>query len=397
MTLPNPDNTMPSTHSPAASTALPLAGITVVEIGQNIAAPSAAQTLGDLGARVVKVEKPKGDDARAWGPPFWEGAATMFQAVNRNKLSITLNFRDPAEVAALRRFILAEADVVIQSMRPGLLKEQGLDADDLRQDKPALIWCDLGAFGSVGPLSRHPGYDPLMQAFGGLMSVTGEVGQAPVRTGYSVVDSGTGMWASNAILAALFQRERNGQGCQIDVSLLETALSWMTVAAAGYQSSGEIPQRFGSGAASIAPYRAYATQDGHVVVAAGNDGLFQRLAQLLEHPEWLDDPRFAGNAQRVQNRVALDALIGDILAGQTTAAWCERLEAAGVPNAPVQNVAEALAHPQTQALGIVQPVPESDMAFIGLPIRFDGMRPPIRSAPPALNAHGHLLDPYRQG
>lgn len=381
---------------PSATTTQPLANITVVEIGQNIAAPSASQILGDLGARVIKVEKPGGDDARAWGPPFWEGAAAMFQAVNRNKLSVALNFRDAADVAALRRFIVAEADVVIQSMRPGLLHEQGLDAAALRTEKPGLIWCDLGAFGSVGPLSRHPGYDPLMQAFGGLMSVTGEAGQAPVRTGYSVVDAGTGMWAGNAILAALFHRERSGEGCQIDVSLLETALAWMNVAAASYQSSGDIPQRFGSGAASIAPYRAYATLDGHVVVAAGNDGLFRRLANLLGHPDWITDPRFASNPQRVQNRVELDTLIGDLLQTRPTQWWCEQLEQAGVPNAPVQNIAQALEHPQTQALGLVQAVPHSDMTFIGVPIRFNGQRPPIRSAPPALDADQHLLTPYRE-
>lgn len=381
-------------NSPTAD--LPLSGVTVVEIGQNIAAPSATQTLADLGARVIKVEKPKGDDARGWGPPFWEGAAAMFQAVNRNKLSLTINFREAGDVAALKRFILAEADVVIQSMRPGLLKEQGLDAEWLREQKPGLIWCDLGAFGSVGPLSRHPGYDPLMQAFGGLMSVTGEIGQAPVRTGYSVVDAGTGLWASNAILAALFWRERTGEGRQIDVSLFETALSWMTVAAASYQSSGEIPGRFGSGAASIVPYRAYATQDGYVVVAAGNDGLFARLAKMLGHPEWVEDPRFVSNAQRVSHREELDTLIGEILQTASTSTWCERLEAAGVPNAPVQNIAQALEHPQTRALEIVQAVPDSEMSFVGVPIRFDGKRPPIRSAPPALNEHGYLLDPYRE-
>ncbi len=382
--------------SQVSSPTAPLSGITIVEIGQNVAAPSATQLLADMGARVVKVEKPRGDDARAWGPPFWEGAAVMFQAMNRNKHSVAVNFREASDVAALRQFILAEVDVVIQSMRPGLLASQGLDGKELRQQKPGLIWCDLGAYGSVGPLSKHPGYDPLMQAFAGLMSVTGEAGQEPVRTGYSVVDAGTGMWAGNAILAALLHRERTGEGCQVDVSLYETALAWMSVAAAHYQSCGEIPGRYGSGASSIAPYRAYATADGHIVVAAGNNTLFERLSQLLGHPEWPNDPRFVGNAERVANREVLDALIGGKIATQTTAQWAERLEAAGVPNAPVQNIKQALEHPQTQALGMVQSVPDSAMTFLGLPIRFNGERPPIRKAPPALNANADLLKPYRK-
>ena len=372
----------------------PLTGLTVIEIGQNIAAPVATQILGDLGARVIKLEKLEGDDARTWGPPFWEGAAAMFQAVNRNKASIAVNFRDPEQVEAVRQLILTEADVVLQSMRPGLLEKQGLSSLQLRAQKKSLVWCDLGAFGSGGPLSEKPGYDPLMQAFAGLMSVTGEDGRPPVRTGYSVVDQGTGMWAANAIIASLFRRERTGEGCTVEVSLYETALSWMGIAAAQYQSSGDVPGRHGSGAATIAPYRAFATSDGYLVVAAGNNGLFERLSNLLGHPEWSQDERFQSNPQRVKNRDVLDALIESFMAQKNTAHWVAAMEQAGIPCAPVQSIDQTLANEQTQAIGMVQQVPDSSMTFIGLPARFEGVRPPVRKAPSMLNQDAHLLKPY---
>ena len=372
----------------------PLTGLTVIEIGQNIAAPVATQILGDLGARVIKLEKLEGDDARTWGPPFWEGAAAMFQAVNRNKASIAVNFRDPEQVEAVKQLILAEADVVLQSMRPGLLQKQGLSSLQLRAQKKSLVWCDLGAFGSGGPLSEKPGYDPLMQAFAGLMSVTGEDGRPPVRTGYSVVDQGTGMWAANAIIASLFRRERTGEGCTVEVSLYETALSWMGIAAAQYQSSGDVPGRHGSGAATIAPYRAFATSDGYLVVAAGNNGLFERLSNLLGHPEWSQDERFQSNPQRVKNRDVLDALIESFMAQKDTAHWVAAMEQAGIPCAPVQSIDQTLANEQTQAIGMVQQVPDSGMTFIGLPARFEGVRPPVRKAPSMLNQDAHLLKPY---
>ena len=372
----------------------PLTGLTVIEIGQNIAAPVATQILGDLGARVIKLEKLEGDDARTWGPPFWEGAAAMFQAVNRNKASIAVNFRDPEQVEAVKQLILAEADVVLQSMRPGLLQKQGLSSQQLRAQKKSLVWCDLGAFGSGGPLSEKPGYDPLMQAFAGLMSVTGEDGRPPVRTGYSVVDQGTGMWAANAIIASLFRRERTGEGCTVEVSLYETALSWMGIAAAQYQSSGDVPGRHGSGAATIAPYRAFATTDGYLVVAAGNNGLFERLSNLLGHPEWSQDERFQSNPQRVKNRDVLDALIESFMAQKDTAHWVAAMEQAGIPCAPVQSIDQTLANEQTQAIGMVQQVPDSSMTFIGLPARFEGVRPPVRKAPSMLNQDAHLLKPY---
>ena len=300
----------------------------------------------------------------------------------------------PGRSAAVEKLILAEADVVLQSMRPGLLESQGLDARRLRGLKESLVWCDLGAFGSGGPLSDKPGYDPLMQAFAGLMSVTGDEGRPPVRTGYSVVDQGTGMWAANAMLAALFRRERTGVGCMVEVSLYETALAWMGIAAAQYRSSGEVPGRHGSGAATIAPYRAFATHDGYLVVAAGNNALFERLCKLLGHPEWLADERFGTNPQRVRNRDLIDGMIEQVMVQKSTSEWVLAMEQAGIPCAPVQSIDQTLAHPQTRALGIEQQVPGSPMTLIGMPARFDGQRPAVRSASSPLNADAHLLAPY---
>ncbi|MGV3655688.1 MAG: CaiB/BaiF CoA transferase family protein [Noviherbaspirillum sp.] len=367
---------------------LPLDGYTVFEIGQNVAAPFAAQILGDLGAHVIKIEKPSGDDARRWGPPDWEGASAMFQTLNRNKVSQTCDFRDPEQVAALRRQMLEQADVVIQNFRPGVLAGLRLDEASLRADKPDLVYCDMGAFGRGGPLSELPGYDPLMQAYGGLMSVTGEPGSMPVRTGYSVIDCGAGMWAAIGILASLLQRERAApqqrDGALVEVSLFETALGWMQIAAAQYMASGTPPGRHGSGAATIVPYRAFEAADGHIVIAAGNDGLFRKLCGVLGHPEWADHPDFAGNPQRVRNRERIDGLIQQEIRQQGRDHWLVALRAAQVPCAPVQDTAEAFGCEQAQALGVLQEVPGSAMKFMGLPLRLDGERPAIRQAPPAL-------------
>jgi crotonobetainyl-CoA:carnitine CoA-transferase CaiB-like acyl-CoA transferase len=366
---------------------LPLSGITVVELGHSVAAPFAGQALGDLGARVVKVENPgAGDDARSWGPPFWHGSSATFQALNRNKLSVAVDLKDDAERERLRAFIVAEADVVLQNLRPGLVERFGLDAR-LRGDSPRLVYCNLGAFGAGGPMRDRPGYDPLMQAFGGIMSVTGEEGRPPVRVGPSIIDIGAGLWSVIGILAALERRHRTGTGCTVDTSLFETSLSWMTVPIALQMASGRDPGRGGTEAAMIAPYKAYRAQDRFLVIAAGNDGLFRRLCEVLERAEWSVDARFATNAARVANREALNALIDEIVATRPASHWLGKLDAAGVPAAPLQKVSEVLAHPQTRALDMVRPVGGDGMALVSLPLRFDGERLPFRSAPPALGAH----------
>jgi crotonobetainyl-CoA:carnitine CoA-transferase CaiB-like acyl-CoA transferase len=366
------------------SPATPLAGVVVVELGHSVAAPFAGQVLGDLGAEVVKVEKPDGDDARKWGPPFLDGAAATFQALNRNKRSVVCDLRDPRGRGELAAFIRDRADVVLQNMRPGQADALGLGAATLCAAKPALVYCNIGAFGRSGPLADRPGYDPLMQGFGGIMSVVGEEGRPPVRVGPSIIDCGTALWAVIGILAALYRRRETGKGGIVDVSLFETAASWMNLHAVQYLAGGQLPRRDGSGRAGIVPYRAYRTADGDLVVAAANDALYRKLCAALEHPEWAGDPRFLTNPERVRNADALYALIEAEMARRTNAEWIAALDAAGVPCAPVQNVQEMLDHPQTLALGILQEVPGLSVPLVGLPISFDGARPVPRSGPPAL-------------
>ena len=365
----------------------PFADLVVIELGHSVAAPFAGQIFADLGAQVIKVEKPGGDDARKWGPPFWEGASATFQALNRNKQSVTADLRAERDRNALLSLIRTRADIIVQNLRPGQVEELGLDADSLLAIKPSLIYCNVGAFGQRGPLKDRPGYDPLMQAFGGVMSTTGELGRPSVRVGPSIVDMGTGMWAVIGTLAALRVRQATGQGGVVDVSLFETASAWLTILASQCMASGQSPGKEGSGAAGIAPYKAYATRDGEVVIAAGSDGLFRSLAQVVGHPEWVQDPRFVDNPNRVANQVVLYGLLDTLIARETTAHWIQTLEAAGIPCAPVQSVAQMLAHPQTEAMGLVQSLPGSGLRAVGLPLSLNGVRPTPRSRPPEAGEH----------
>jgi crotonobetainyl-CoA:carnitine CoA-transferase CaiB-like acyl-CoA transferase len=366
---------------------LPLDGITVIELGHSVAAPYAGEILGDLGADVIKIEKAGGDDARNWAPPYWGEMSSTFQSLNRNKRSAVVNLKDKTEQESLRRLIVERADVVIQNLRPGSAEEFGLDAQSLRALKPNLVYCTIGAFGAKGPLKDRPGYDPLMQAFAGMMSVTGEPDQRPVRVGTSIIDMAAGMWSVIGVVAALLQRKSSGEGATVDTSLYETALAWMCYHAANFQASGELPRRQGSGAAMIVPYRGYATKDGFIVIAAGNDKLFASLARVLGHPEWIDDRRFLSNPDRVANQEVLYRWIEDIVRERTSREWQEILDAAAVPNAPMQTIAEVLDHPQTKALGMLQESPERDITLVGLPVSFDGTRPGFRKSPPMLGAH----------
>ncbi len=363
---------------------LPLAGIRVIELGSNVSGPYGTWILAALGAEVIKVERPDGgDDARHWGPPFWREAATVFQAINRDKSSITVDYKDAESLAALRRRVNEDADVVLQNLRPGVADKLGLGAEDMCRDNPALIYCNLWAFGAKGPLSDRPGFDALMQAFGGIMAVTGEEGQAPVRAGVSIIDMGTGMWCAIGILAALNRRNLTGKGGVIDTSLYETALGWSAYYTVDVQVTGVSPKRCGSGVRGIAPYQAYNCADGYLIVAASNDRLFVNLARELQHDEWLDDPRFADNPSRSDNREALNAMLMPIFKAETRSHWQQRLDHVGVPNAPIQDAGEVIAHPQTKALGIMQDTGQG-IALTGLPISFDGERPPLRNIAPDL-------------
>lgn len=364
-----------------------LDGIRVFEIGSSVAGPYGAWILAQFGAEVIKIEKPgAGDDARHWGPPFWHGSAAYFQALNRDKHGVTVDFKNPEEVRRIKQLIIDTGDVVLQNFRPGLVGEMGISAADIRSKNSKIIYCNIGAFGDAGPYKERRGYDPLMQASAGLMSVTGEGGdRPPVRVGTSIIDMGTGMWTAMGILAAIRQRDTSGEGCTIDASLYETALAWMTYHAAAFDASGVIPKAAGSGMNAIVPYQAYECSDGYLVVAAGGDSLFVKLSKVLGFPEWPDDPRFATNPDRVQNREAINGAITEVMQKKTRAYWQEALEEGGIPNAPILHMGEVLDHPQTEALGIVQQDPTNpDMRLVGLPMQFDGDRPPYRNSPPAL-------------
>lgn len=366
---------------------LPLENVTVVEIGTSVAAPYGSWILGCMGARVIKIEAARGDDARQWGRMFADGRSSFFEALNANKESVVVDLRNEKERGWLKRFCIEEADVVIQNMRPGKIAELGLDGATLCLEAPRLVFFNLGAFGAVGPKAMLPGYDPLMQAAGGIMSVTGEPDRPPVRVGVSLVDMGSGMWAAIGILAALFRRETTGRGCVLDGSLYETAIAWVKNQVGMVQVDGVDPEKVGSGARGMAPYQAYECSDGYLVVSAPNDNLFERLCGALDQPHLLEDPRFATNQKRYENLAQLNETLIPLIARQTREHWADRLKVAGVPCAPVCTISEMLANEQTRALGILQSVPGAASDLVGLPISFDGKRPPLRSAPPALGQH----------
>jgi crotonobetainyl-CoA:carnitine CoA-transferase CaiB-like acyl-CoA transferase len=371
---------------------LPLKGLRLFELGSSVAAPYGAWLMAALGADVIKVERPgKGDDARVWGEMFPDGRVSVFESLNRDKRGVTVDFKDPKECARLRELILETGDVVLQNLRPGQIERYGLDAETLRKEKPSLIYCNIWAYGSTGPMRDKPGYDPLMQAYGGLMSTTGEKGRAPVRVGTSIIDMGTGMWCAIGILAALQKRNLTGEGGVIDTSLYETALGWMTYHLVGRQASGRDPSRQGSGAPGMVPYQVYPCADGYLMIAAPNDKLFALLCQVLGHPEWKDDPRFVTNQTRYANIDALNELIESRTKTRTRAEWQADFDKVGLPSAPEQTVSEMMADPQTQALGIMQQMAGQPFSLMGMPVSFDGARPALNRMAPALGEHNNEI------
>jgi crotonobetainyl-CoA:carnitine CoA-transferase CaiB-like acyl-CoA transferase len=367
-----------------------LQGMRVLDVTTSIAGPYCAQILAALGADVVKVERPDtGDDGRAWGPPFWDGEGTMFLSANAGKRSLALSLRDPRGRDALLR-LADRSDVFLQSLRPGLAEELGLGPEELRARNTRLVYCSVGAYGRTGPLAHEPGYDALMQAAGGLISVTGEPGRPGVRVGTSTIDQGTGAWAAIGLLAALLERERTGEGSGVDVSLYETAIGYLGYHLIGYLADGTVPSGEGTRFPMVAPYEVLPTRDGALMVAAGNDRLFRALCAVLAVPELVDDPRFRTNAERVRNRDALAELLRERLATDDTAAWHERLTAAGVPAAPVADIRDVAESPQTEALEILQRLDHGridGLTLPALPLSFDGGRALHPSPPPDVGEH----------
>ncbi|MBI4171435.1 MAG: CoA transferase [Actinobacteria bacterium] len=360
---------------------LPLAGVRVLDLTSSLAGPTCTEILAALGADVVKVEHPgRGDEARDWGPRFFEGGSVMFFAANAGKRSVGLDLKSAAGLDVVLR--LADgAAVVVQSLRPGTAERLGFGPGALRARNPGLVYCTIGAFGHTGPLAAEPGYDPLMQAAAGIMSVTGEPDRPPVRVGVSLIDIGTGVWAALAIVAALHE----GGGRTLDLSLYETALSLLPYQLTAVLAGEPVPERQGSAFPLIVPYQVFATADGQLMIVAGNDRLFTALCDVLGADELASDPRFATNPLRVGHRDELIALLEQLIAGRATAELLDRLRAAGVPASPVLDVANVAAHEQTRALGILQELDGHET--VAPPVSVDGERVRFRSPPPLVGQH----------
>lgn len=366
---------------------LPLAGVRVVELCQNLAGPYATLVMAQLGAEVLKVERPgEGDATRAWAPPYWDGESVMFAAMNAGKRTVELDVDAPGDRERLLELIDG-TDVVVESLRPGSLARRGLGAEDLRRRDPALIHCTITGFGSEGPLAADPGFDPIIQAFSGVMSLTGEPGAEAVRLGISAIDMGTGMWTVTAVLGALLQRGRTGVGATITTSLLETGLAWLPYQISGYLATGRAPGRTGTGLAMLVPYQAFDASDRRIMIAAGNDGLWRRLCTAIGRDDLAADARYATNPLRVERRDEVVAELAAVLATRPAAVWYDALRAAGVPCSLVQDVGEAVAHPQVEALDMIVPVAHPRIPgfrLTAMPFRIDGHRPGPLGPPPDL-------------
>jgi crotonobetainyl-CoA:carnitine CoA-transferase CaiB-like acyl-CoA transferase len=368
----------------------PLDGILVADFSRVLAGPLAAMLLGDLGADVVKVERPDGgDDTRAWGPPWRGEEATYYLGLNRNKRSLALDLGDAGDVELARR--LAErADVLIESFRPGLMARWGLDGDTLREGNPRLVTCSITAFGTQSDDARAlPGYDFLAQAMGGLMSVTGEADGRPLKTGAAVVDLVCGLLAAIGIQAALAEREQTGRGRHVEVSLMDAALTSLLNQGSAWVLGGVVPQRRGNRHPSIVPYETYATADRPIALAVGNDRLFGRLCDALGLPELPRDERFATNSARVAHADALAELLEGVLRTRPADEWFDALRAASVPAGPINDVAEAFA--LADSLGMDAVTEAGGYPLPAPPLRLDGERPPVRLPPPRLDEHGAEL------
>ncbi len=377
----------------------PLDGLRVVELARILAGPWIGQTLADLGARVIKVEAPEGDDTRRWGPPFierprpdgtTETVAAYFHAANRGKTSVTCDFADPADLGRLKGLI-AEADVVIENFKVGGLERFGLDYPSLARDNPRLIYASVTGFGQDGPRARQPGYDFLIQGMSGIMDLTGEPGGEPQKVGVAWIDIFTGLYGVIGIQAALAERARSGRGQHVDLSLLDSGVAVLANQATNHLLGGTVPRRMGNAHPNIVPYQVFPAADGHLIVACGNDRQFRGLCAALGLEGVGEDPDYATNAARVRNRAALAALLSAATARRTRAELIAALDGAGVPVGPINSVAEALAEPQVAARGLM--IAPEGIAGLRTPIAFS--RSPLSTgrAAPALGAGGWSFDP----
>jgi formyl-CoA transferase len=371
----------------AQGSARPLEGIKVVEFGQNLAGPYCGQILAFLGAEVVKIERPEGDDARKWGPPFLEGDALGFIALNRGKKSITCDLGDNKQREALIERI-GQADIFVHNLRADVPAKFGIDGATLTKRFPRLIYADLGAFGHTGPWKERPGYEPIIQAVAGLFSVNGDPSGPESRIGVSIIDLSTGMWTAIGVLAALAKRTATGKGSLINTSLFESGLMWASNHVAGYSVTGKMPARQGSGHPSLTPYQAFHCTDGLLMVCPGNDRLWRKFAEVLGHPEWPNEPRYKRNVDRMKERDVLLPAIADIMKKESRAFWSAKLDAVGVPHGPLNSVPQVLELAQVAALGmLMKPYDGSPALFHGLPLSIDGERAGDPTRAPKIGEH----------
>jgi crotonobetainyl-CoA:carnitine CoA-transferase CaiB-like acyl-CoA transferase len=364
-----------------------LAGLRVLELGQALAGPLAGVILADMGAEVIKVERPDGgDDARLWGPPFVDGDSVNFRSNNRGKKSVTLDIKRAEDVARLKR-LARGCDILIQNLRPGIVEELGIGPAVLRAENPRLIYCSIWAFGHAGPLRHAPGFDPLLQCYGAVVSLTGRPEDPPTFCAPAINDTATGMWVVIGALAALRQRESTGMGCEVDASLFESAVAWVQGPLNAYHVTGQAPRRHGAASATLAPYQIFQTADHPICIAAGNDRLFVKLARAMGHPDWCDNPLFQDGRQRSANREALAAVMQPVLLEKGRREWLGLIGEAGVPCAPVNDIADLAASEQLQAMDMLRTLPESGLRVVGLPLSFDRRRPDPSGDSPRLGAH----------
>ena len=367
-----------------------LEGLTVIDFSRVLSGPFCTMQLADLGARVIKIEQPGcGDDTRAWGPPFLQGESAYFLSINRNKESLALDLKHEAASRIVHR-LLERADVLVENFRPGTMARLGLEPSAVMARYPRLVYCSISGFGQTGPRRAEPGYDAMMQAEGGLMSITGAADGPPFRLGVAIADIATGLFAAQGILGALYARERTGRGQHVDVAMLDSVAALLTYQAAIAFATGSTPVRMGNRHPSIAPYDIFSVSDGDFVLSVGNDEQFRRLAALLKRPELATDSRFATNASRVTNYDALRSALQTLFATWSREDLLRQLTAAGVPSGAVRSVPEALADPQLHARNMIVNLAHATIGAVrvlGSPVKMSDTPPAIKSAPPALGQH----------
>ncbi|MFC0271830.1 CaiB/BaiF CoA transferase family protein [Metabacillus herbersteinensis] len=366
----------------------PLEGITILDLSRILSGPYCTMTLADLGAKVIKIESPEGDDTRQWGPPFIQDESAYFLSVNRNKKSVVLNLKKDKDREIFLKLV-ESADVVVENFRPGTLDRLGIGYETLKSQNSKVILASISGYGQTGPYAQKPGYDILAQGMGGLMSVTGEPGRPPTKAGFSLADVGTGMWAGFGILAALLERAKSGEGQWVDVSLLDTMVSWQTYLASNYFASGKDPEPMGTEHPNIVPYQVFEASDGHFILAVANEGLWKKFTALMG-VKALEDPKFMTNPDRVRNRVELISMLKDVFQQRSCADWMELFESKSIPCGPVNKFSDILNDPHLKEREMIiekeHPV-LGKFKMLGIPVKFSRTPGQISSLPPKLGEH----------